>query len=1060
MNQIKLLILGMICLFGSQYLSAQGGATCATAQTAVAGTNNTSGLATSPGNGTDNAFKWFVYTATGCGSVTVSSCNGGSDTRLFVTSGTCAAPVAVANNDDACAMSAGGPAYASSVTFNVANGTTYYISWGNGWDNNPFAWTLAFTPSSVNNIGILGKSTEYTVIPKRQFTGTVPVTATVSNTQGVSNTGLTVTCNVATGAAFGTPVTTVTSASSTVPCGTVSNVAVGNVTLPTTPAVYRFVFSYTSGQIATDNNAADNMDTTFLIISDDFYARAAAYATGTIDGALGVTGSVAVPAEAFQGQRYDFPRADMIDSINFNMGGGSVGDTLYAKVYSIVAGVPTAVVAQSAMYIVPTVGPRDVTLALTTPFQVAAGSSYVIGITHRARGVNAAFRYSDRVYTPGAAWIKINAGAFSNPEGLGFPICYLMNPIFRPCMPITVTSTPTNALCTSASGSAVASSTQLATPVNYTYVWSNGQTTATATGLAAGSYTITATDQFGCSATGTATVGSTASPISVNASATFTSCTSNTGTATGTPTSGVSPYTFVWNNGQMAATATGLASGSYTVTATDANGCIGTASASVITPNGPTASQASTNVTCFGNNNGAINVTPTGGTGALTYAWSNGATTQDLAGLAPGTYSTTITDAASCAFSISNILVTQPAAVVASVATATNVACFGQNNGSIDINISGGNGNYIYLWSNNATTQDLTGLSAGSYSALVGDSNGCNTNIPATTITAPSMALGLSGLPTINNVLCFGQATGSVTGVASVVVGGTTPYNYLWSNGATTADLTGLTAGSYTGTVTDAHGCTFVSPSVPITGPTSAVTAAPTQVNITCNGAGNGSINTNATGGTAPLSYIWNNGATTANLTNLAFGPYRCTITDANGCTFVTSNIQITQPTPLNASGVVTDQTNTGANDGAINVSVSGGAAPYTYVWSNGATTQDVSGIGAGAFSVTITDTNGCTNTQSFNVITGVNGIASLNLFDVMPNPTSDILNVNIELNRVSDVRLELYSAAGQVIMTQGNPNVSAQQYQFNLSDLPVGVYFLRLSAGESNVVKRIIVNR
>jgi trimeric autotransporter adhesin len=985
MNQIKLFFLGALFLFTTHILNAQGGASCAAAQVAIVGTNNTSGLGVSPGTGVDNSFKWFSYTATGCGSVTIASCNGGSDTRLAVTTGTCAAPVAVGNNDDSCADGIPGPvtAYASTLTFNVANGTTYYISWGNGWDATNFAWTLAFTPSTLNNIGILGKSTEYSVIPKRQFSGTAPVTVAVSNSAGVSNTGLVVTCNVTTGTGFTTPVTTLTSPSMTVPCGTVSNVAMGNATLPTTAAVYRFIYTYTSNQVGTDNTAADNRDTTFLIISDDFYARADAYTNGNIDGGLGVTGSVASPAEAFQGMRYDFVRADIIDSINFNMAGGSIGDSLFVRVYDIVAGVPTNIVAQSARYIIPSAGPRNLTLALTTPFPVAAGTNYVVGVTHRARGLNAAFSYSLRNFTVGASWIKINAAAFNNPENIGFAVSYLINPIFQSCSPITVTTTPTSALCTSASGSATASATQLATPVTYTYAWSNGATGATATGLAAGTYTVVSTDQFGCTASGTAVVGTNNVSINVTTSSTNTSCGAATGSATATPTSGLAPYTYLWSNSAATQTASNLGAGTYSVVTSDANGCTGTASATVNNPSAPLVTSNITNVLCGGASTGGITTSSTGGTMPLTYIWSNGATTQNLLNIPAGTYSLTVTDAANCGFTLNGLAVTAPAAIT------------------------------------------------------------------------------LAGFPTLAPVTCNGGTNGSITGV--FITGGTPPYTYAWSNGATTQNLLNIPAGNYSGTVTDVNGCRYVSPTVPITEPT-AITlgGVPVFTQVRCFGGSTGAItNVVITGGNPPYTYAWSNGATTTNLINIPAGAYSGTVTDVSGCRFVAGPVNITQPAAALA-GSTTTTNDSGTGNGAVQLTVTGGTVPYTYAWSNGTTAQNLLNVTGGAtYTVVITDGNGCTSTASGNVIlAGVEDLPNVNSISVFPNPASSDMTVKYDLLQADFIQVDMMNAIGQVVMTRKNANTLNGQLTFDVSNLPSGMYAIKLTVGENSAVKNVIIAR
>ena len=280
----------------------------------------------------------------------------------------------------------------------------------------------------------------------------------------------------------------------------------------------------------------------------------------------------------------------------------------------------------------------------------------------------------------------------------------------------------------------------------------------------------------------------------------------------------------------------------------------------------------------------------------------------------------------------------------------TNTTCTASI-GAINITVSGGTSPYTYLWSNGATTEDISGLAAGTYTVTITDANGCTTNLP---FTVETNNVTITATPVVTNTTC----TASIGAINITVSGGTSPYTYLWSNGATTEDISGLAAGNYTVTITDANGCTT---NMPITVGTDnvTITATPVVTNTTCT-ASIGAINITVSGGTSPYTYLWSNGATTEDLTGLAAGTYTVTITDANGCT---TNLPFTVETDMStitATPVVTNTTCT-ASIGAINITVSGGTSPYTYLWSNGATTEDITGLAAGTYTVTITDANGCT---------------------------------------------------------------------------------------------------
>ncbi|HEX7846083.1 MAG TPA: immunoglobulin domain-containing protein, partial [Chitinophagaceae bacterium] len=437
---------------------------------------------------------------------------------------------------------------------------------------------------------------------------------------------------------------------------------------------------------------------------------------------------------------------------------------------------------------------------------------------------------------------------------------------------------------------------------SYTYAWTGTGVNPAAqdqTGLTAGNYSVIVTDANNCSSTAlsiTLTQPASAVAVALTSQTNILCFGQSTGAIDITPSGGVGPYTYAWTGTGVNATAqdqTGLAAGSYSVIVTDANGC--SASPLNVTLTQPVAalalSETHVDVLCFGNSTGSIDLAVTGGTSPYTYAWSNGATTQDITSLLAGTYNVTVTDANGCTTVLNNIVITQPAAALALSETHVNVLCFGNSTGSINLTVTGGTSPYTYAWSNGATTQDITSLPAGTYNVTVTDANGCTAVLNNIVITQPAAALALS--ETNVNVLCFGNSTGSID---LTVAGGTSPYTYAWSNGATTQDITSLPAGTYSVTVTDANGCTAVLNNIVITQPAAALALSETHVNVLCFGNSTGSINLTVTGGTSPYTYAWSNGATTQDITSLPAGAYNVTVTDANGCTAVLNNIVITQP--------------------------------------------------------------------------------------------------------------------------------------------------------------------
>ncbi|MBI4649041.1 MAG: T9SS type A sorting domain-containing protein [Bacteroidia bacterium] len=475
------------------------------------------------------------------------------------------------------------------------------------------------------------------------------------------------------------------------------------------------------------------------------------------------------------------------------------------------------------------------------------------------------------------------------------------------------------------------------------------------TGLTTGAYYVTVTDQNACSANQSITITQ-PTVLSSTITGTDPTCYNGTnGSVNLSPSGGTPAYTFLWSNSQNTEDISGLTASTYSVTITDTKGCTATNSTTLGQPTQITTSITKADVSCNGGSNGSADLTVSGGTpgpGYL-YSWSNLATTQDISGLTANTYTVTVTDNNGCTVT-NNITINQPSGLTLTTVV-TNVSCFGGNNGAINLTVAGGTSPYQYNWSNSATIEDISSLTAGSYTVTVTDANSC-TATKTTSVTQPAL---LTASITGTNVSCFGGANGAAN---LTVAGGTSPYAYSWSNLATTEDLTGLTAGNYSVTVTDSKSCT-ASNTVNITQPP-ALTLTITGTNVSCNGGSNGSAATTVTGGTAPYSYNWSSGQSTGNISGLTAGTYTLTVTDFKGCT-ISNNVVITQPAVLGATIAGTDANCYGSSDGAANLTVSGGTTPYDYSWSNSATIEDISGLVAGNYSVTVTDDHNCTTAAS-----------------------------------------------------------------------------------------------
>ncbi len=518
--------------------------------------------------------------------------------------------------------------------------------------------------------------------------------------------------------------------------------------------------------------------------------------------------------------------------------------------------------------------------------------------------------------------------------------------------PLVLTAVPTNVRCAGEMNGSIDVEVTGGTPA-YTFLWNDGATSEDRTGLGAGSYSVTVTDANGCTDNTTIQITEPAA-LEVEERITNVACNGEaSGSIVLTASGGTPGYTYVWADGPTGRIRNNLSAGSYTVTVTDAAGCNLVAAYPVTEPTAIMLTGQTNNVDCFGGSDGAIDLTVLGGSPSYIYRWNTGATSEDLAGLSAGTYSVTVTDGNECIASTS-FTITEPTDLLLN-AVPTNVSCGGGNDGAIDVTTSGGTQPYTFAWSNGAATEDLSGLVAGTYTLIVTDANGCTESITVT-IGEP---LALNGFAQITPVACQGEATGAINLTAER---GTPAYTFAWSNGAVTEDISGLTAGNYTVTITDANNCVLVQTYT--VGTVSPLTVLGTVIPVDCFGASTGGVDLEVSGGSGTYAYVWSNGSLNEDLTNVPAGDYTVTVTDANECTGIAS-FTVTEPDEISLSITNPDIVCGGTNSGSITVFPAGGTGPYTYLWSNGATGNEIDDIPAGNYSVTVTDANGCTDVTS-----------------------------------------------------------------------------------------------
>ena len=590
----------------------------------------------------------------------------------------------------------------------------------------------------------------------------------------------------------------------------------------------------------------------------------------------------------------------------------------------------------------------------------------------------------------------------------------------------------------------------------YSYSWTPvGSSSPNLDNIGAGTYTFNVTDANGCSTSNSRTLTApnplTAPSTLSNYNGSNVSCSGSTnGFIHLNVTGGTGPYTYFWLPGKtILQNLDNIGAGTYSCAVTDVNGCATSITRTLTAPN-PLSAPATlsnyngSNVSCSGSTNGFIHLTTSGGTGPYSYSWTPGlSTSQNLDNIGAGTYSFTVTDVNGCSTSNSRTLIAPNpinAPVTLSNYNGSNVSCVGSTNGFIHLTVSGGTGPYTYSWlPGGSTTQNLDNIGAGTYAFTVTDANGCSAS-SSKTLTAPNPISVPVTLSNYNgsNVSCTGSTNGFIH---LTVSGGTGPYTYAWMpGGRTTQNLDNIGAGTYAFTVTDVNGCTssgsrtLAAPN-PLNSP--ATLSNFNGNNVSCNGSTNGYINLSVSGGTAPYTYAWAPGGSTAqNLTNIGAGTYSYTVTDLNGC-LSSNSVTLTAPNPLNAPSVLSNYHGSnvscnGSTNGFIHLTVNGGTGPYTYFWSPGGnTTQNLNNIGAGTYSYIVTDTNGCT--------------ASNSVILVAPNPLnvpavlSDYNGSNISCSGATDgfIHLSVNGGTGPYSYFW-SPNGSTSQ---NLNNIGAGTY-------------------
>lgn len=538
---------------------------------------------------------------------------------------------------------------------------------------------------------------------------------------------------------------------------------------------------------------------------------------------------------------------------------------------------------------------------------------------------------------------------------------------------LTGTVSTTNVLCNGdETGSLVF--TQIGGTPSYTYQWSNTTTLFSESGPAlsnviADDYSVTISDINGCQFTVPVTNVSEPPVISLSTLETPVNCNGGSDGEIDLNVSGgtgLGTYSFEWINTTPVIVGStedlsGLTADTYTCEVEDQNGCISFISQEVTEPLIPlTLIYSKVDVLCKGNNTGSIDLTVTGGTPDYSYAWTSGPSTQDINNLLAGDYGITITDLNGCIYT-EVITILEPNAPLLVTSIITDVNCFGESNGEIDLTPTGGTGAYSFIWANSlfnlsVQTEDIVGFPADEYRFEVIDENGCVFIDTVEIMEPPILSTTITGV----DILCFEGNNGSVD---LTVNGGVPIYVYSWNNSAITEDLSTLTAGYYEVTVTDLHGCT-ITDSITLYQPLDSLTHSFIVTDVLCKDGTNGEIDLTVNGGTLPYDYAWSNGDSLSTILNLTAGMHTFIVTDYNGC-ILTDSIEVSEPDAVTLNEVITPVTCYGLSDGIIDISPIGGVGPYGFTWFNSnfalsAQTEDLVDFPADIYQLEILDSNNC----------------------------------------------------------------------------------------------------
>jgi gliding motility-associated-like protein len=525
-------------------------------------------------------------------------------------------------------------------------------------------------------------------------------------------------------------------------------------------------------------------------------------------------------------------------------------------------------------------------------------------------------------------------------------------------------------------------------------------------------------------------------------------CFSDTGTILLTVSGGTPSYTYSWSNGVTTQDLNGVGAGNYLVTILDANGCELIKDTIVTEPDEIIVSEVITDLSCFEDGTGAIDISITGGIAPYVLSWLNGETTSYIDELDANTYTLSLTDGNGCTDSY-NYDVEQPVLLTVTT-TEIHISCFSYADGEIDATVSGGTSPFNYAWSNLTSNEDLFNIPTGAYDVMITDAHNCKDSA-SVNINEPTEIIF-----TVNSIdlICNNEFEGEILIAGS---GGTPGYSYsidgegTYSNGS---DFLNLQAGNYSVWIQDVKGCKK-NQTVVLNQPIGFSTIVDIQNIEGCNGDATGIIDFSINGNTSPYTYKWTTVPEehTSSIYNLSSGNYEVEVTDANSCE-ITYSYFVSEPEAIFLDYDIQLASCEEKNDGAITTMVIGGTAPYYYQWGTGETSSDIFYLSKGQYSLSVSDSKGCTlPIEYFDVsFDGLNGC-----IEIPSGFTPNNDNIHDEwviygLDDFPDVVVKIYNRWGQEIYSsQGYKNPWDGKY--NGVDLPTAAYYYVIELNESDKV-------